>query len=254
MQSSGHSKTGAMMEFGEYSRNHHQFIAPLPSILDEFLNKNPQIESIADIGCGDGAVLFSIKEKKPAAKLTGIDLSPERLGRLNERDKSIKTFVADACDLKALHGADQDLAISSQVIEHVPSDEKMLQEIAEIVKPGGSLYVSSVIKRWYGWWIYTCNGKVTCDPTHVREYASKQEFCNLIESNGFKVLECKTTPFLPSVLNFIMRIMIRSKLLNYNSIDGSIQRHPKLFAFLQKIFRVWAPGYFIVEVIAVRSK
>ena len=140
--------------------------------------------------------------------------------------------------------------MSSQVIEHVDSDSKMLQGIHNTVKKGGSVYISSVVKKWYGWWIYKCNGKVTCDPTHVREYSSKEDFAKLIESHGFRVTEVRETPFLPSFFTHTIRLGVKMGLLKYESVTRFASKNNRLYNFLKNLFRVPAPGYFTVEVVA----
>jgi ubiquinone/menaquinone biosynthesis C-methylase UbiE len=221
-------------------------------MLSQFL-QGQDSKKLIDIGCGDGVFLHAIKEKFPKIELSGLDLSSERLGRLKERDPDVTTYVGNACDLSQLYGRGFDLAVSSQVIEHVPNDETMIGEMNKIVRMDGSIYISSVVKMWYGWWIYKCNGKVTCDPTHVREYSSKREFEKVIESGGFKVLQTSATPFLPSFFNHLVRIALRKKIMTYKQFDSFARKHPRIFRFLKSSIRVWAPGYFIVESIAVKK-
>ena len=49
----------------------------------------------------------------------------------------------------------------------------------------------SVIKKWYGFWIYWSN-RFKLDPTHVGEYTSEQEFLNLLKENGFEIIKYGT--------------------------------------------------------------
>ena len=66
-----------------------------------------------------------------------------------------------------------DVVISSQVIEHVSDDNELLKEIGRLLKSDGIAYISTVIKKWYGFYIYRNGGKFRLDPTHVKEYPSK---------------------------------------------------------------------------------
>lgn len=239
-----------MINIEQYSLNHYQFIQPLPHLLEVYLSECLEIKSVLDIGCGDGTTLIHLKNRFPNANLTGVDLSPERISRLNEHIAGITTCVGDANNLAQLHGNNYDLIISSQVIEHVASDDKMLQEIHKLIAKTGTIYISSVVKKWYGWWIYKCQGKITCDPTHVREYGSSQEFKELIERNGFQILKLKATPYMPSFFHFFIRALVRKRIIKQLSINKAFLKYPRFFNFLHKAFSVWAPGYFIIEVIA----
>jgi ubiquinone/menaquinone biosynthesis C-methylase UbiE len=111
----------------------------------------------------------------PVERIVGVDISKERIKRLKSFCPFAEGIVADVQNLKQIPDNSFDIAISNQVIEHVPDDSKMLKEVYRILKPNGYFYVSTVIKKWYGFWIYWNNG-FKLDPTHVREYKSKENF------------------------------------------------------------------------------
>ena len=62
-----------------------------------------------------------------------------------------------------------------------------------LLKKEGFLYVSSVIKKSWAIYKYRNKGKFVLDPTHEREYRSKEEFLNLFK-NKFKLLKLKIYP------------------------------------------------------------
>lgn len=135
-------------------------------------------------------LLYVLKNKNllnNTEKIIGIDLSKERIKRLEYSCPFVKGLVSDVCNLAQIEDNSFDLVISSQVIEHV-DDTKILSNIYRIIKPRGYLYISTVIKKWYGCWIYWNNG-FKLDPTHVREYKSKEEFIDLLKNNRFDVKE-----------------------------------------------------------------
>lgn len=49
-----------------------------------------------------------------------------------------KGIITDVCDLKQIPNNSFDVAISSQVIEHVPDDSKMLKEVYRILNQAGT--------------------------------------------------------------------------------------------------------------------
>jgi len=234
-----------MTNFEKYSKeNIYFFSTDLPELLTEIIRKK-QPSSLVDIGCGDGDLFFSlIKEglSKKIKKLIGVDLSPERLCRVKKYFPKVSTVLSNACDLTKLKNCKFDLVVSQQVIEHVKDDNQMLQEIKKTLHTDGYLFISSVIKKWYGWWIYKYNGKVRCDPTHIREYNSKEEFVNLLKRNGFKILKTKLRPFRPSIINGVVRYLVKKGMLSED----------KARQFIKKArLKIIVPGYYIVEVIAV---
>ncbi len=237
------------MDFKTYSTDHHQFVSfELPPILKNLtsLVKGP----VLDVGCGDGSLLVSLRKIGPNLDLTGFDLSHDRLQKIKDRNLNIKTIQGNACELGGVTSKFYDLVISEQVIEHVPSDEQMLSQLNRVTKDGGHLFISSVVKAPLAWWIYKYDNRIVCDPTHVREYRSKKEFENLVEKSGFKVVSSRLKPFMPSLFNFFIRALVNLKVVDYQTTDKWIRTNPRLFGFFRKFFRIWAPGYFIVETYA----
>jgi ubiquinone/menaquinone biosynthesis C-methylase UbiE len=242
-----------MKDFQKYSNENIQmFSSFIPKMLRNCFDTK-KVLNLIDLGCGDGMLLLAIKNKYPEINLAGFDLSSERLERLNKIDPQISTFRGDVCDLFLLKNNKYDMVISSQVIEHVSNDTKMLSEINNLLNSGGYLYISSVVKKWYGWWIYKCNGKVRCDPTHVREYESKMSFENMLEKYGFKVEKSKITPFMPSSLNNFFRLLIRLKLISNERVQYIYFKHAKVMKVLNFFFRIPVPGYFIIECFCLKK-
>jgi len=235
-----------MKDFNKYSKEHIHFYNKLaPVFLMDLVSKlNPK--SLADLGCGDGAILFGLQQKgllEDVDNMVAIDLSQIRLERVKNNIANVKTICSDVCDVKELKDNQLDLVICSQVIEHVDDDKKLLNEIYRVLKPGGFLYISSVVKKWYGWYFYRCNGKWVVDPTHLREYSSTKEFCDLLRDNRLKILEQKLSLFKPSIGNAFNRLLIKFGVLDEEKI-----RKSKILSIFPNL-RVPVFGYYIIEVI-----
>ena len=238
-----------MTNFNKYSKDHiHFYGESAPILLIDLISRvNPK--SLADFGCGDGAILFDLQRKCLLRRIdyvTAIDLSETRLERVKKYTVNVKTICSDVCGVKQLKDGQLDLVMCTQVIEHVESDEKLLKEIYRVLKPGGYLYISSVVKKWYDRWIYRCNGKVTCDPTHLREYKSIEEFNQLIKNNKFKIEKTRIYQFKPSLMNTFKRILIK-----YRIISEDNARNSKILSFFSNL-KIPAPGYFIVESLSTK--
>jgi len=158
---------------------------------------------LIDLGCGDGAFIFAVKKDFPNINITGVDISPRRIEDLKNKLKNEKFYCEDICTLKI--NKKFDLVYSSQVIEHVPSDKKMIEKISSLLKKRGILIISSVIKKPYAIYKYRNNSRFVLDPTHEREYRNREEFLRLFEKK-LDHIQTKIDPVKRKFLNFEIKI------------------------------------------------
>lgn len=103
--------------------------------------------TIVDLGCGGG--LLSIPLAERGARVTGVDRSAGSLGaaELAARRSRVADrchfVVADLCDT-GLPSKSYDIALLSDVIEHLESPAAALREAARLLKPGGRLFVNTL--------------------------------------------------------------------------------------------------------------
>jgi len=101
--------------------------------------------SIADIGCGDGSLLSEVSRVYPHAALYGVDSSGVAIDICQRRIPTGTFSVQDICHDQVHLGRSVDVAINSEVLEHVPDDEAALRHMAIccryliITVPGGLL-------------------------------------------------------------------------------------------------------------------
>lgn len=76
----------------------------------------------------------------------GVDLSPVRVKRFM-RLTGQPAILANGEKLVGVTDASVDLCISTMVMEHVPNDAADAEELARIVKPGGWLYLTTVLRK-----------------------------------------------------------------------------------------------------------
>ncbi len=93
---------------------------------------------IADIGCSTGYMLEDLSAAYPSARLLGVDLVAAGLHKAHELVPDARLLHADAC---ALPIADQsiDVAVTVNLLEHIPDDGLALREMARILRPGGRM-------------------------------------------------------------------------------------------------------------------
>src|SRR5690242_529519 len=99
-----------------------------------------------DVGCGGGLLSEALTRK--GARVTGIDLAPSmvEVARLHAAEEGLDVDyrVAAAEDLAADLTASVDVITCMEMLEHVPHPERMLATLASLVRPGGSVFVSTL--------------------------------------------------------------------------------------------------------------
>jgi ubiquinone/menaquinone biosynthesis C-methylase UbiE len=115
-------------------------------VFDELLAKeNIKNKKLLDVGCGTG--WFSAVAVERGARVTSMDIG-----------KNLLKQVAKKCDSERVVGSildmpfknDQfDYIISSEVIEHVSHPDKALRELYRVLKPGGTLVLTTPNRFWY---------------------------------------------------------------------------------------------------------
>ena len=159
-----------MQDLEEYSKRTHFYVDEIPPILSVLLEETGW-QHCLDLGCGDGALIAAMHNQGylDGKLLYAVDASESRIDSVRKISPEIRCIVGDACDTQMEDGS-IDLLISTQVIEHVSNDDDMVKEMHRLLRSDGTLYLTTIIKKRYGWYFYRCNGKWTLDPTHVREY------------------------------------------------------------------------------------
>lgn len=238
--------------FNNYSRKHiHFFDLEVSDLVEKVIkNKNRENFNLIDLGCGDGNLLFSLQKKEllsNAEKIIGVDLSPLRIQNLKENIKGAIGIVSDVCNVKRLENEIFDVVISSQVIEHVYNDNELLKEIKRLLKSDGVAYISTVIKKWYGFYIYRRDGRFRLDPTHVREYSSKINFLNLLERNELKIINYRIKIITFPLSDLIIRIFIKIGFIDPSAVRNIYIKNKWIKLFRKIIIPII--GYYTIEVL-----
>lgn len=247
-------------KFKEYSTSHIHFIDQrISSLLLEaiyLVKKEKPNFSIVDVGCGDGAVLYSLFNKKILGInnfVLGLDLSEDRLNVLRKNITQIKTLCADACHTEEIEDASFDLVLNLQVIEHVLDDKELIKNLERILKPKGVLYITTVIKRWYGFYFYRNKGKIVLDPTHVKEYKSKNEFLDLFKNTNFKIIKVKIKPISFPITDLFLRFLIKLRFITPSCKIRKYYLGYRWLVVLRNVFRLPVVGYYSIEVITEKE-
>ena len=226
------------MDIEAYATYQQSYTDDVPTLLLERLRGS--WHTYLDLGCGDGVLLDALNKRGmfDGKSVFAVDLSETRMQLVKQINPSFTCLVDSADQVQEVQDGAIDVLVSTQVIEHVPSDERMVAEIHRLLKPGGLAYVSTVLKRWYGWYFYRCNGRWVLDPTHVREYTQESQMVDLFKRQGFTILQNKKTPVWRAPADLVLKKILKS---------AKIANHP-FFQWIRKI-QIPIPGYSHWEIV-----
>lgn len=106
-------------------------------------------KKVIDIGCGGG--LLSEGMASRGAQVTGIDLADKALGvarlHLLESGQTVDYQKISAEQMAETAAAQFDLVTCLEMLEHVPDPASVIAACARLVKPGGSVFFSTIYRN-----------------------------------------------------------------------------------------------------------
>ncbi|PWT81224.1 MAG: hypothetical protein C5B44_04115 [Acidobacteria bacterium] len=134
--------------------------------------------SVADLGCGSGAMLCEVLKPMPGWTGFGLDISPvavmyARRLALHKQVQDRAHFQQGSVMNLPFSDGSLDLVIASEVLEHLPEAQKAFSEISRVLRPGG-LLVATIPIESHG-------------PTHITSLKDENEFRDLCRTVDLRI-------------------------------------------------------------------
>ena len=158
--------------------------------LAEFARSLDPVERALDLGCGDGRLAVELR----ASELTLADVSPVALERARRRVPGAARAELDPDAPLPLGDSSFDLVLCTETIEHVRDVQLLLSEVRRVLRPGGTLAVSTPAHgRAMALSIAAGGFERHFDPLspHLR-FFSRRSLVALLDAAGFEVRSLRT--------------------------------------------------------------
>ncbi len=136
----------------------------------------PYVEGrVLDIACGAGYGTFMMAKarNKSISEMVGVDIDKETIEYANKRynHRKVNYQVEDVLDPSLPEKLGQfDTIVSFETIEHVPDEKPFLENLFKMLKPNGTLIISTPFGQG--------KGKPTSEAFHYHQY-TREEFLML---------------------------------------------------------------------------
>ena len=162
---------------------------------------------VLELGCGDGETMRWLRAERQVDHAAAIELSPEAA----ERARGVFDEVVEADAVQGfacLAPGEFDLALTLDVLEHLPDPEAAVRQLHARLRPGGALVVSLPNVAHYrvalplllrGRWDYADEGLL--DRTHLRFFGEHSARA-LLTGNGFRIDAVDYVMAFPNLLSW----------------------------------------------------
>lgn len=162
---------------------------------------------ILDVGCGGG--ILSEPLARLGANVTGVDASARNIHAALKHasyDPSVANRVTYKCvtveELAEKEPESYDCVVASEVIEHVMDKDTFLFASSELIKPGGSLVVTTINRTALSYAAAIVGAEyvlrlVTPGTHDWNKFVTVEGLSDLVSENGSEVVEVKGMSYLP---------------------------------------------------------
>ena len=204
--------TSSPMETSDYAGQDLEALADIPNyqrwILSHF---RPYLHGkVLEIGAGVGTLSMRYRDRVDDATL--LEPAPNLVGQLEQKfsgDRGVRVVgkhLDEACADGTLVAGSFDAVVLINVLEHVDNDASMLEQIHELLVPGGTLLLFVPALQWLFGSLDTLVG-------HRRRYV-KPQLRRLVEEARFSIRDLRYFDALGVLPWYITGRVIKAKLFN----------------------------------------
>lgn len=103
--------------------------------LSELLDKNPNIQNVLELGCGQGANMSYLAKRHTNVKFTGVDLYPSLDNKNRKYD--ITLIQGDYHDLSMIEDNSVDMVYALETLCYSQNKNQIFKEVNRVLKKGG---------------------------------------------------------------------------------------------------------------------
>lgn len=161
----------------------------------------PGGDSLLDIGCGDGELLFLLKDRYK--ELWGIDIAQPRIDRISQKiggDSNIHVRVEDVESRINFEDERFDTILALGILEHVFNPYHVMQECRRMLRQKGTLiatvpnvaYLPNRVRLLFGKLPVTSNSLEGLDGGHLH-YFTRASIKRLFKEESFEVVKISSS-------------------------------------------------------------
>jgi 2-polyprenyl-6-hydroxyphenyl methylase/3-demethylubiquinone-9 3-methyltransferase len=166
---------------------------------------------VLDVGCGGGILSESMAER--GADVTGIDLGEKALkvAKLHQLESGSKVDyqLIAVEDLAKQQPASFDVVTCMEMLEHVPNPASIINACAKLVKPGGSVFFSTINRNPKAYLFAVIGAEYVLNvlPKGTHEYEKfikPSELSAWVRDSGLNVQELKGMTYNPLTQHYAL--------------------------------------------------
>jgi 2-polyprenyl-3-methyl-5-hydroxy-6-metoxy-1,4-benzoquinol methylase len=170
-------------------------------------------EHVLDVGCGEG--LFAAELARAGARVVAIDVAEEPLRRARTRHPELDLRLVEGEGSWPLPDASFDVVWAGEVIEHVADTARWLSEVRRVVRPGGTLLLSTPAHEVLTRLRLALSGRAFerhFEPRgeHLRFY-TRAGLTRLLTDFGFEGIDVRASGGLPGARRLLLGCAVRSR-------------------------------------------